>query len=1019
MIYVKLFGTPTIKKDEETIFLPFRKAEALFYYLVVNRQATRDELVSLLWGDIEEETARKNLRHAMYKIRKVFDEDIIISPQKSIVMLNPEIDLESDLKVFLEDEEKSTEVYTGEFLQGFLVKDAQAFEDWMFQIRDSYKGLYSTKLYQRMIQFIEAEEDDKVEEYARRLIQADIFDERGYRALMRLYNKQGSKTKAMEVYHKLWELLEEELGITPDHKTKELYKEIELQQDEEDSSDKDHLKNFFYGRIRETQLIKHHFKAFINNKPFSSIIITGEAGIGKTCLKDRCLRMFKEEDFYLLQSSCYQAEEEYFLKPWNPIFTVISKIIKEEDIPIPTLWRDILSSIFPAFASENTSFHVNMVEEMNQYKYRVVEEAVIGLFQRMSQRKKILLVFEDLQWIDAMSLSLLSSILLQDHNNSIFFIGTCRDNYVSKIDMFMTKMKKYDLLEEIYLPRFLISEVEDFIHKALPTLKIDQGMLKEIYKETEGNTFFIMEYLNSIGREKSFKKITPKMEDVLKSRFLDVSREGKKLLNIISLFFDKAPLDILQVLMNKDPLEVMDIAEDLYNRKIITEIEGAGEIGFQFTHSKLREYIYMQQSSAMRRVLHSKVAQVLEKELKNEKVDKLLYPKLIYHYYNAGDKLKTLKYTIKNLDAYMDFTHELFPVSNDPFIQGDENYFMVEKELTRHLLVLENQLENLMKESSAPQEMIRLQIELFHMMGRYFIAEGEYEKGVSYIKKMLKASEDINAYEFMVKGYRQLIYYCIQVHGAEEMKIYVEKALKIAKEEGFRKEEGILLRLKGLNKIMMAKYEEAEDLLRLSIKIFEEICRLDDRYLLNIAAAYHYIGEIRRYNMKFSNALSYYDKAISICEERKIVKGLTIFYTHAGQAAFDMGDYYRAKGYFQKAIDYYEQLEVLWGRAIADGYMALLLVREGHFREGLELLKKAETYGKKIKNPYELGLLYRIMAEIKSMMENNNDLFKVFHSYLNLGLEEYCRRGISFLEEVKDSYEKEILKIFLLYSTKK
>ncbi|EYE87262.1 hypothetical protein Q428_14235 [Fervidicella metallireducens AeB] len=58
-IDVKLFGAPRVLCNGRNIVFPFKKAEALFYYLVVNKQATRDELVSLLWDEIDEETAKK------------------------------------------------------------------------------------------------------------------------------------------------------------------------------------------------------------------------------------------------------------------------------------------------------------------------------------------------------------------------------------------------------------------------------------------------------------------------------------------------------------------------------------------------------------------------------------------------------------------------------------------------------------------------------------------------------------------------------------------------------------------------------------------------------------------------------------------------------------------------------------------------------------------------------------------------------------------------------------------------
>ena len=52
-ITCKLFGTPEILKNGEKIIFPYKKAEALFYYLMVKKQCFRDTLVELLWGSVE------------------------------------------------------------------------------------------------------------------------------------------------------------------------------------------------------------------------------------------------------------------------------------------------------------------------------------------------------------------------------------------------------------------------------------------------------------------------------------------------------------------------------------------------------------------------------------------------------------------------------------------------------------------------------------------------------------------------------------------------------------------------------------------------------------------------------------------------------------------------------------------------------------------------------------------------------------------------------------------------------
>ena len=56
---VTLLGTPCVYRDGKEIHFPYRKAEGIFYYLCVEKQTNRDELVSLFWGACDENTGRK------------------------------------------------------------------------------------------------------------------------------------------------------------------------------------------------------------------------------------------------------------------------------------------------------------------------------------------------------------------------------------------------------------------------------------------------------------------------------------------------------------------------------------------------------------------------------------------------------------------------------------------------------------------------------------------------------------------------------------------------------------------------------------------------------------------------------------------------------------------------------------------------------------------------------------------------------------------------------------------------
>lgn len=138
-ITCKLFGVPQILKDGQPVFLPYSKINALLYYILVSKVVSREELAGLLWPDETDETARRNLRNAIYQAKKALGTNIILSPKKSLLMLNENLDLTLDIDQFLQAPQENLHLYTGEFLQGFFLKGAETYEYWIVKMRTTTK----------------------------------------------------------------------------------------------------------------------------------------------------------------------------------------------------------------------------------------------------------------------------------------------------------------------------------------------------------------------------------------------------------------------------------------------------------------------------------------------------------------------------------------------------------------------------------------------------------------------------------------------------------------------------------------------------------------------------------------------------------------------------------------------------------------------------------------------------------------------------------------------------------------
>src|SRR6266508_6867143 len=72
---VKLLGRFEVRRDGRTIIIASRPAQSLFAYLILSAGTAhrREKLAGLLWPDSAEETARDNLRHVLWRMRKALE----------------------------------------------------------------------------------------------------------------------------------------------------------------------------------------------------------------------------------------------------------------------------------------------------------------------------------------------------------------------------------------------------------------------------------------------------------------------------------------------------------------------------------------------------------------------------------------------------------------------------------------------------------------------------------------------------------------------------------------------------------------------------------------------------------------------------------------------------------------------------------------------------------------------------------------------------------------------------------
>jgi DNA-binding SARP family transcriptional activator len=232
-LHVKLFGAFEIHDGSGAPLGPLgRKSQALLAILALNPGAAlqRDRLSALLWSDRGETQARSSLRQALTELRKALP-DIDPSPliaDRETARIDPDA-VEVDVATFerLIDEDtvkalvKAAELYRGDLLDGFDVRDAE-FEEWLRDQRERLRA----RAVGGLSDLVDRQSGGDAIATARRLLALDPLNEAAHRALIRLYAEAGDRRMAILQYEACRDVLKTELGLAPEADTERLLEGI-------------------------------------------------------------------------------------------------------------------------------------------------------------------------------------------------------------------------------------------------------------------------------------------------------------------------------------------------------------------------------------------------------------------------------------------------------------------------------------------------------------------------------------------------------------------------------------------------------------------------------------------------------------------------------------------------------------------------------------------------------------------------------------------------------------------------
>ena len=235
MLKIRLLGQFNVEAEGQALELPSRPAQSLLAYLVLHAGMAqrREKLAELFWPEAPESNARRNLRHALWRVRKLLG----ICPQTRRDYLSADdltLMFDATTTYWLDVaalERKSSDsepverlleivsLYRGELLPGF-------YEDWILLERERLQAIFEQKMQQLLDRLVETQRWPELLEWGERWIALGQTPEPAYRALMMAHSALGDRSNMALAYQRCVEALRQELGVEPSEQTRELYERL-------------------------------------------------------------------------------------------------------------------------------------------------------------------------------------------------------------------------------------------------------------------------------------------------------------------------------------------------------------------------------------------------------------------------------------------------------------------------------------------------------------------------------------------------------------------------------------------------------------------------------------------------------------------------------------------------------------------------------------------------------------------------------------------------------------------------
>jgi len=387
----------------------------------------------------------------------------------------------------------------------------------------------------------------------------------------------------------------------------------------------------FVGRSQEMALLRARLEMALDGRG-QLVSILGDAGIGKSRLLFEFRQRVAGESIRYLEGRCSSYGT---MTPYLPVLDLVRAGCRITESDSSEVVRDKLRASLEAVGMDSDKHAPYLLhllgdtaataqlasispDTIKVHTFEAVRQLCLGV----SQHKALLLLVEDLHWIDRTSEEFFASIMNRLPGSRILFVCTYRPGYEPPWGgrSFATQLSLAPLSDEDSLK---------VVTSIVPIGSLLKPVTDVILNRAEGNPFFLEELVLAVHDRPDIAADLPlpdTLQGVLVTRFERLPEEEQSLLQLAAVIGRDVPVPTLAALAETGEDTLWPALRHLRAAEFLSELGGLSEVTYGFRHGLTHEVVYESLPPDRRSMLHARVLDVMERlyaDRLNEHVDRL------------------------------------------------------------------------------------------------------------------------------------------------------------------------------------------------------------------------------------------------------------------------------------------------------------------------------------------------------------------------------------------------------------